>query len=90
LIGLSVVIDELPDNDELENDDFDEISSSRVNLSSSLSFKIFFVRTFNGNKKSCIYYIPLFEEEEEEEDARTNTTWDNTFSSSEAYISDDD
>jgi hypothetical protein len=28
LIGLSVVIDELPDNDELENDDFDEISSS--------------------------------------------------------------
>jgi len=37
------------------------------------------------------YYIPLFEEEEEEEEyARTNTTWDNTFSSSEAYISDDD
>jgi hypothetical protein len=32
LIGLSVVIDELPDNDELENDDFDEISSSRVNF----------------------------------------------------------
>jgi len=29
LIGLGVVIDELPDNDELENDDFDEISSSR-------------------------------------------------------------
>jgi hypothetical protein len=28
--------------------------------------------------------------EEEEEYARTNTTWDNTFSSSEAYISDDD
>jgi hypothetical protein len=45
LIGLSVVIDELPDNDELENDDFDEISSSRVNLSSSLSFKIFFVHS---------------------------------------------
>jgi hypothetical protein len=37
------------------------------------------------------YYIPLFEEEEEEEEySRTNTTWDNTFSSSEAYISDDD
>ena len=40
--------------------------------------------------RKAVSTIPLFEEEEEEEYARTNTTWDNTFSSSEAYISDDD